>query len=93
MRVKGKETGVEIYEPLCLLDDLDDALQVTLTNEAAAIAAYKAQHWQEAREKFNALLSSHPGVAFYKLYIERILELQSKPPAEDWDGIYTWNTK
>ncbi len=93
VRVKGKEDGVDIYEPLGLKDDVTQGVLDVLERERQALEAYRAQDWTKALEQFNTLLETFPEKLFYQLYLDRIKEFQQSPPGEDWDGVYTWTRK
>jgi hypothetical protein len=54
---------------------------------------YKRRKFSEALARFNAALQFEPGDGPTKLYISRCLELIKNPPGDDWDGVYTMETK
>ncbi len=92
VRVKGKREPVRIYE---LLDDAPatgEMAEVIQTFDAG-IAFFRAQKWEEARQKFRAVLGvwSEDGPA--KAYIEFCNEYEAHPPGADWDGVYTMTHK
>lgn len=93
VRVKGKECGINIYEPLGLTQTVSQEVLDTLAKEHTALEAYKAQDWTQALERFNALHLEFPDKLFYQLYIDRIKDFQASSPGEDWDGVYTWAQK
>lgn len=93
IRVKGKQTGVDIYEPLGLATELTPPQQARLAEEEAAMAAYFAQDFPIAQQHFTDLQTKHPDHPHYTLLLERIKILIANPPPEDWDGVTTFTEK
>jgi hypothetical protein len=60
---------------------------------AEGLAAYRAQRWDDARKALRAALqvvaNDGPSCALLK----RIDDLESKPPAADWDGAWQMDHK
>ena len=61
------------------------------------LGLYKQRKFSEALERFNAALrfknEGEPEDGPTKLYIRRCLELIKNPPGDEWDGVYTMETK
>ena len=61
------------------------------------LSLYKQKKFSEALERFNAALQfkneGEPEDGPTKLYVTRCLELIKNPPGDDWDGVYTMETK
>jgi adenylate cyclase len=93
VRVKGKNEPVPIYEPLALVEELDEATRATVAQWHAALAAVRAQRWDEAEQIVAELRRAHPDDGLYALYAERIAHLRANPPGTDWDGVTTFDTK
>lgn len=90
VRVKGKHEPVAIFEPLALASEIDDATARELAQWHAALAAVRAQHWDEAQ----ALLMALPAACrLYQLYLERIAHYRLQPPAPEWDGVTSFDAK
>jgi adenylate cyclase len=92
--VKGKVEAVTIF---ALLGDesvaASDAFKSLQTAQAALLAAYRAQRWDEALAGADALARANPTLAgLAKLYRDHIVELRANPPVtapgEAWDGVY-----
>lgn len=92
VRVKGKEQPVAIFQPLGLQDQVDAATLAAAQRFASALAAYRAQRWDEAEALLNALQSETPS-KLYALYIERLTHLRANPPGADWDGVWIYEAK
>lgn len=92
VRVKGKNEPVPIYEPLALEQQLADDLRAEVAQWHAALALVRAQQWDQAEAALHALQARQPR-GLYALYLERIARYRSEPPAADWDGVTTFETK
>lgn len=89
IKVKGKETGVDIYQPLCKIENLTQELKEELDLHHEAIAAYFKQEWDKASKLFEQLKTSYPERAgLYDVYLSRIGQFRLEPYREGWDGSY-----
>jgi adenylate cyclase len=93
VRVKGKEKGVTILEPLGLEEELSEEEIKRADDFGHVLYLYRDQQWDEAEQALNKLLEDEPDCFLYKLYIERIEHFRENPPGEDWDGVFTFETK
>ncbi len=93
VRVKGKNEPVAIFEPLALDKDLDPASRHELARWSQALAAVRAQQWDEAMAIIVELQTLSPDRGLYTLYTERIAYYREHPPGEGWDGVTTFETK
>ena len=92
VRVKGKLQPVPIYLPLPNQQEEPDNYQQHLdvaSNGQAAFAAYQAGNWSEA-ESLYALL---PFEKLRDLYLARIASFRVNSLPENWDGVYTFESK
>ncbi len=76
--VKGKSEPVDIWTPC------SDSLVVEAS--ARAIAAYRAQRWEESERLWRELLHRIPDDTIATLYLERIQRLRVTALEEDWGG-------
>jgi len=102
IKVKGKKQAVRIYT---LVGDISLKAQswfATLKQEHdAALAAYRAQQWDEADRRMDAaraIVRQQTGLvaellAFYDIIAERIVEFRANPPGAAWDGVYVAESK
>ncbi len=86
--VKGRGTALIIYQPICLVEETTPELNKEVDDYNQALAAYYAQDWQNAEQRFSALRSHNPVLYLYQLYLERIEEFKIQPPPPEWDGVY-----
>lgn len=97
IRVKGKEKPTRVYE---LLSEQVDRDGVTLVLPAPAldsfqngINAYRAQQWDQAEAAFKNCLTDFPGDPPSEIYLQRVSHLKENLPAQDWDGVWVFETK
>ena len=76
--VKGKSEAVDIFT-ICERADVN-----ALTEDACR--EYRAQHWDESEKIWRQLLLLDASDSVARLYLERIDELRTLPPAPDWGG-------
>lgn len=93
VRVKGKEAPVTIFEPLGVLEACDEAELARLTSYHEALRDYRRRDWDTAGERFRALAREEPDSALYAVYLARIGQFRDAPPHENWDGVFTHETK
>ncbi|MBU0745118.1 MAG: adenylate/guanylate cyclase domain-containing protein [Gammaproteobacteria bacterium] len=83
--VKGKAAPTNIYEPLCLLSQKTDTLDIELAQYQKALDLYNADKWCEAKEVFEKLVEAYSGVELYNIYLKRVSQYETSPPAVNWD--------
>ncbi|MFA9216693.1 MAG: CHASE2 domain-containing protein [Sphingomonadaceae bacterium] len=93
VRVKGKNEPVAIFEPIVLDKDLPAAERAELQRWQQALAAVRAQQWDQAEALLDELSTLSPQRGLYALYRERIGYYRRHPPGADWDGVTTFETK
>lgn len=93
VQVKGKKTGIELYELLCLHINATPALLAELDSYHTALKLYFDRRFDEAAVIMSELHRSHPETRIYKLYTDRLTEYQATPPAADWDGTFIHTAK
>jgi adenylate cyclase len=93
VRVKGKEKPVTIYEPLGLEEELSSEAIERARSFQHFLYLYRSQSWDSAEELLNRLMQGEPDSYLYRLYQDRIDHFREQPPAADWDGVFTHETK
>ena len=93
VRVKGKDTAVAIFEPLGQVGSVERAKldEADLFNEALQL--YRKKEWDMAEQRLLELRRLQPDAHLYELFIDRIALHRVDPPAPDWDGAFTFQTK
>jgi len=93
VKVKGKDEPVTIYEPLALKEEVSRDELDELKLYAQALRYYRKMEWDNAELQFLNLKKMHADRPLYDFYIERMKYFRDNPPAEDWDGVFTFTTK
>jgi adenylate cyclase len=93
VRVKGKDRPVTIFEPLGLKDQLTSGTRRELELYREALKLYRSQNWDMAELQFLNLQKAHPEVLLYGEYLHRIGVFRTDPPPDDWDGVFTHQSK
>ena len=91
IRVKGKTIGIQVFE---VVEEVELAPPGAVERAAAyreALVSWRAQRWQEARERFSAL--AEKGDAPSAVFMGRVDAYEQDPPGEGWDGVFTMTTK
>lgn len=91
--VKGRKTGLTIYEPLGLLSETPQTRMEEINLYHQALELYHAQNWSAAAVLFQQLQQQYPDTYLYQLYSARIQRYQQEPPPEHWDGIFVHTEK
>ncbi len=92
VRVKGKDKPVALYEPLGKAGELSAETLNTFNVYQEAIKHYRNGDLKLAEKQFKSLEKTelHP---LYALYLERIAQFKKVPPASNWDGVYSHESK
>ncbi|MBI5685071.1 MAG: hypothetical protein HZC54_08310 [Verrucomicrobia bacterium] len=85
--VKGKNTGVKIYELLVEKDGAgqDDLAFVSLCEEGMRL--YLRREWAKAEECFRTVLQVRPDDQPAQMLVERCVAYEKAPPPPDWNGV------
>jgi adenylate cyclase len=94
IRVKGKETAVDIYQPLGFESDITAEMKKDLMVHKVALEKYLAGEWHEAEKLFHQLeQSKHLSTSIYTIYLERLVNLKDTQNITQWDGIFSHDSK
>lgn len=91
VRVKGRREAVEIFQPLCLASDADEAMLERLARFEQAVADYRCREWEAARAALLELQAQQAD-RLHALYLERMQGDETELPA-NWDAIQTHSGK
>jgi len=88
VRVKGKRTAVDVFQPVCRNGEANAAILEELELHERAFAHYLRREWDDAVRLFEDLQrrSANPGL--YAMYLERVASLRVEPLPDDWDGVF-----
>jgi len=94
LRVKGKTKPVQVYELLGLVENgLPENKKQILDFFREGYKNYLGQNWSTAIKYFQQALTIDPNDGPSKTYIRRCEQFSKIPPREDWDGVFTLQTK
>jgi len=96
VRVKGKQQPVTLFTPLAGLAGRNPRIDEELRLWQLALASYRLQHWDDALTRLQGLhteFADSPLQGLYQQLQQRTIHHRSTPPAPDWDGAHTFETK
>ena len=93
VRVKGKAVSVEIYSPLCPLDQLTPERIEELRQWDQALEAWRSQNWAACEQHLTALQRQNEQKVLYRLYAKRVASMKALPPGPQWDGTTVFDSK
>ena len=93
VRVKGKHEPVAIYEPIGPRGEVSAQIQAQVDRWDEMLTLLRQGQWSDARQVLQDLERDDPGRTLYRLYGQRLDRLEADPPAPDWDGVTTFDTK
>lgn len=92
--VKGKKNPVNVYELIDHIDHkLDDAHQESLFHYAQGLSAYRNCEWKAAAAHFKAAHNLWPEDHAAQVMEKRCKHYTQTPPPQNWDGVFTMQTK
>jgi adenylate cyclase len=92
VRVKGKQEGVAIFEPIGAQGEVGRDTLAEIARFHEALAHFREQRWDEAVALLDELAAAAPTVKLYQLYRERIAHFRACPPGADWDCVFGFTT-
>ncbi len=92
IRVKGKLKPVKIYELMAFAKDANKYADLT-SRWNDACGAYYRQAWDEAIQKFEALLSRYPDDGPSHTFLKRSHKKLVEVPDPNWDGVFVAKEK
>ncbi|MEA3194754.1 MAG: adenylate cyclase [Betaproteobacteria bacterium] len=93
IKVKGKERGLTVFEPLGPMSVLAPERQEELRLWTQTLRAYRAQQWDHADVNLINLQRENPQNALYKSFSGIVADRRRNPPPQDWDGVTVFAEK
>jgi adenylate cyclase len=93
VRVKGKDEPVTIYEPIGAEGEVAPELQDEIKMFHKMLKMYRKQEWDDAELQLYNLQRMDQERKLYQVYMDRIAFFRKNPPPENWDGVFTYETK
>ncbi len=93
VRPKGKSLPLTIFEPICRSQDATPELKQRVQLFHQALRYYRERNWDMAEIQLLNLQKQDPETELYQVYLDRIAAFRQEPPPDDWDGVYTLESK
>ena len=93
VRVKGKDKPVIIYEVVGEDAAVSEEEKSFIMQFERALKLYRAQQWGDAESVLADLVERDRNRKLYWIYLDRIRLFREEPPGDDWDGVFTHQTK
>jgi adenylate cyclase len=94
IRVIGKEQPVEIFEVVAERKKLvPDETLMMLDSFNRIIKTYDSRDWVEACRLCESHLGEFPGDLVTEAYMRRCQKFREHPPDDDWDGVFSLESK
>lgn len=93
VRVKGRDTPLDIHEPLGTESGVPDPVRREVDAFDHALSLYRQRRWLESETAFQALIDEYGGDTLYHMYLERIRHFRVEPPPDAWDGVFDFKIK
>ena len=93
IRVVGKDEAVRVYEILGRKGEVDTNKLEVVDFFNRATAMYRERRWDESIALFEAGLKIDSQDGPCRIFIDRCHDYKQSPPPEDWDAIYSLDSK
>ncbi len=93
VHVKGRQRFVRIFQPICHQDEAIPNTHRQLQLHRKAMQFYRRGMWEDAEKLFRLLSDETNEVAFYKKYIERMINIRNSEPEDGADYIVDFTQK
>jgi len=93
VRVVGINTPVQLWELVELKDAVDSATLDFLRRFEEAHCVFDRRDWKEAARLFTALCEERPDDGPSDAYLRKCEAFIQKPPADNWDGVFSLTQK
>ncbi len=93
LRVKGKQTAVEVYELVGRPADLSPGQQAFLAAYGSGYAHFNARRFADAAVDFDRALTAAPADDLTRELLAQSRSLAAQPPPADWEPIVTLKSK
>ena len=93
VHVKGRQRFVRIFQPVCHQDEAIPNTHRKLQLHRKAMQFYRRGMWEDAETLFRLLSEETQEVAFYKKYIERMVNIRLSEPTDGTNYIVDFTQK
>jgi adenylate cyclase len=92
LTVKGKHQPVRIYELLQRRTRAEPKIVELARVFGLGLRAYRRQQWPAAEKAFSYLAAKYKDEPS-RVFLRRVASFSSRPPGEDWDGVFNLTVK
>jgi adenylate cyclase len=93
VHVKGRQRFVRIFQPVCHEDEAVPSTYRRLQMHRKAMQFYRRGMWTDAEKLFRALAEESGEQAFYRRYVERLVNIRRSDPAADNNFVIDFTQK
>ncbi|HIE77991.1 MAG TPA: adenylate/guanylate cyclase domain-containing protein [Candidatus Thioglobus sp.] len=93
VQVKGKSAPITIYEVVAHVNTVSHDYLRYLSLLDEVFFHYYQQNWELAEQMLRLLQQQYPDNKLHDIYLERINEFKTKPPASNWNGVFVHTSK
>lgn len=93
VRVVGINTPVQLWELIDLKESIDQQTIDFLDRFEKAHCMFDERNWKQAARMFKLLLEERPEDGPSEAYMRKCEAFMQKPPAENWDGVFSLTQK
>ncbi len=94
VKVKGKDRAIDIFEPICSLQQASTQLSTAVQLHEQTLQKLWQRDWDGAERQFAQLHSmAMPNFPNYQVYLDRIADLRTHNPPDQWMGEVVLDTK
>ena len=93
VRVKGQNRPVVVYESLDHYNGSFQNLPATVRAFDRGMKHYLNRDWRKSASAFDEALGFNPHDRPSELYLQRCRQYVETPPPDDWDGVWTMQSK
>jgi adenylate cyclase len=85
--VVGRSRPIAVHELLCRLDRAREEDLQRCASFQAALTAYEQRHWEDAEERFRAIIGTHGADGPSRFYLTYCARYREVPPEPGWDSV------
>jgi len=93
IKLKGKDRGLTVFEPLGPMAELTPERQEELRLWSQTLHAYRAAQWDQADVNLLNLQRARPQTTLYRAFSDIVAEKRRNPPPAGWDGVTAFAEK
>ena len=93
VRVVGINTPVQLWELVELKEAVDAETLDFLRRFEEALTVFNQKDWKKASQMFQALYKERPTDGPSEAYLRKCETFIQKPPADNWDGVFSLTQK